>query len=82
MIPDEVVERVREAADIVEVIGEHVRLRRVGTDFRGPCPFHHGTNPNFSVSSRKGIYHCYKCGVGVTSSPSCVHSSASISWSR
>ncbi len=64
MIPDEVVERVREAADIVEVIGEHVRLRRVGTDFRGPCPFHHGTNPNFSVSSRKGIYHCYKCGVG------------------
>ncbi len=63
MIPDEVVERVREAADIVEVIGEHVRLKRVGTDFRGPCPFHHGTNPNFSVSARKGIYHCYKCGV-------------------
>lgn len=63
MIPDEVVERVREAADIVEVIGEHVRLKRVGTDFRGPCPFHHGTNPNFSVSPRKGIYHCYKCGV-------------------
>ncbi|MHB1223136.1 MAG: DNA primase [Gemmatimonadaceae bacterium] len=63
MIPDEVVERVREAADIVEVIGEHVRLKRVGADFRGPCPFHQGSNPNFSVSQRKGIYHCYKCGV-------------------
>ena len=63
MIPDEVVERVREAADIVEVIGEHVKLKRTGADFRGPCPFHQGKNPNFSVSPRKGIYHCYKCGV-------------------
>lgn len=63
MIPDETVERVREAADIVEVIGEHVRLRRMGNTWRGPCPFHHGTNPNFSVSPQKGFYHCFKCGV-------------------
>ncbi|HEY0970532.1 MAG TPA: DNA primase, partial [Gemmatimonadales bacterium] len=63
MIPDEAVERVREAADIVEVIGEHVKLRRSGSDWRGPCPFHQGKNPNFAVSPRKGIYHCYKCGV-------------------
>lgn len=63
MIPDEVVERVREAADIVEVIADHVKLRRAGVDFRGPCPFHGGKNPNFAVSPRKGIYHCYKCGV-------------------
>ena len=58
MIPDEIVQRVRDAADIVEVIGEHVKLKRVGNDFRGPCPFHGGKNPNFSVSPRKGIYHC------------------------
>ena len=63
MIPDEIVQRVRDAADIVEVIGEHVKLKRVGNDYRGPCPFHGGKNPNFSVSPRKGIYHCYKCGV-------------------
>lgn len=63
MIADESVERVREAADIVEVIGEHVKLRRMGVDWRGPCPFHGGKNPNFAVSPRKGIYHCYKCGV-------------------
>ncbi len=61
MIGDEVVERVREAADIVQVIGEFVKLRRVGTDFRGPCPFHQGKNPNFSVSPKRGQYHCFVC---------------------
>jgi DNA primase len=61
VIPDEVVDRVREEADIVSVIGEFVKLKRVGTSFRGPCPFHHGKNPNFSVSA-KGGYKCFKCG--------------------
>lgn len=61
MIGDEVVERVREAADIVQVIGEFVKLKRVGTDFRGPCPFHQGKNPNFSVSPKRGQYHCFVC---------------------
>jgi DNA primase len=61
MIPDDVVERVRTAADIVQVIGEYVPLRRVGTDFRGACPFHGGKNPNFSVSARRGQYHCFVC---------------------
>ena len=50
MIPDEVVERVREAADAVAIIGEQVKLRRVGSSFRGPCPFHQGKNPNFAVN--------------------------------
>jgi DNA primase len=60
MIPDEVVEQVQAAADIVAIIGEHVRLKRVGSVFRGPCPFHQGTNPNFSVVP-KGGYHCFVC---------------------
>ncbi len=60
MIPDDVVERVREQADIVQVIGEHVKLKRVGTSFRGPCPFHQGKDANFSVSP-KGGYHCFVC---------------------
>lgn len=63
MIPDATVERVREAADIVSIVGEHVKLKRSGADYRGPCPFHHGKNPNFSVSARHGTYHCFKCGV-------------------
>ena len=45
MIPDEDVERVRDNADIVQIIGEHVSLKRVGTDWRGPCPFHHRPPP-------------------------------------
>ena len=61
MIPDEDVERVREAADIVAIISEHVRLKRVGAVFRGPCPFHQGTNNNFSVMP-KGGYTCFVCG--------------------
>jgi DNA primase len=59
---DPIVERVREAADIVQIIGEHVKLKRAGGDFRGPCPFHGGKNPNFSVSPKRGQYHCFKCG--------------------
>ncbi len=61
MIPDDVVERVRESADIVAIIGEHVNLKRSGASFRGPCPFHQGTHRNFSVTPGKGIYHCFVC---------------------
>ena len=61
MIPDDVVDRVRDEADIVAIIGEFVKLKRVGNSFRGPCPFHHGKNDNFSVST-KGGYTCFKCG--------------------
>ncbi|MBL8958228.1 MAG: DNA primase [Gemmatimonadetes bacterium] len=61
MIPDAEVERVRETADIASIIGEYVELRRMGADFRGPCPFHQGTHRNFSVSPRKGMYYCFVC---------------------
>jgi DNA primase len=61
MIPDEVVDRVRDEADIVEILGEFVKLKRVGTSFRGPCPFHHGKHDNFSVLPR-GSYMCFVCG--------------------
>ena len=64
MIPDETVERVREAADIVGVIGEYVELKRQGSDFRGPCPFHQGTHRNFSVSPKKQMYYCFVCHEG------------------
>jgi DNA primase len=61
VIADETIERVRESADIVQLIGEHVTLKRTGADFRGPCPFHQGKNRNFSVSARRGMYHCFVC---------------------
>lgn len=61
MIPDEIVERVRDEADIVSIVGEFVKLKRVGNSFRGPCPFHHGKKDNFSVTA-KGGYKCFRCG--------------------
>ena len=61
MIPDDVKDRVRDEADIVAIIGEYVKLKRVGNSFRGPCPFHHGKNDNFSVTLRGG-YKCFVCG--------------------
>jgi DNA primase len=64
VIPDEEIERVREAADIVGIIAEYVPLKRVGSDFRGPCPFHQGTHRNFSVSPRRRMYHCFVCNEG------------------
>ncbi len=61
MIPEDEVERIRESADIVGIIGEYVRLRRQGASYRGPCPFHQGTKPNFSVNPKTGFYKCFVC---------------------
>jgi DNA primase len=61
MIPDEVVDQVRDSADLVGIIGEAVALKRTGSDYRGPCPFHGGTNRNFAVIPKKGRYYCFVC---------------------
>ena len=57
MIPDEIVDQVRDGADLVGIIGETVQLKRTGADYRGPCPFHGGTHRNFAVSSKKNLYY-------------------------
>lgn len=64
IIPDELIEQVRDSADMVHVLGEHVALRRTGTDYRGPCPFHGGTNRNFAVIPKKQMYYCFVCHEG------------------
>jgi DNA primase len=61
VIPEEIVEQVSQQADIVAIIGEHVKLKKTGSVWRGPCPFHQGTNANFSVMPRGG-YTCFVCG--------------------
>ena len=61
MIAPELIEQIRDATDIVALIGEHVELKRTGSDYRGPCPFHGGTHRNFSVVARKQMYHCFVC---------------------
>jgi DNA primase len=60
------IEEVRSRADIVEVIGAHVRLRRAGRNFVGLCPFHNEKTPSFSVSLERGFFHCFGCGAGGT----------------
>jgi DNA primase len=61
LIPDETVDQVRESADLVGLIGESVELKRTGSDYRGPCPFHGGTHRNFAVIPKKGRYYCFVC---------------------
>jgi DNA primase len=61
LIPDEIIDQVRTAADLVTIVGEHVELKRTGADYRGPCPFHGGTHRNFAVIPKKGLYHCFVC---------------------
>jgi DNA primase len=61
MIPDELIERIRDSADLITIVGESVALKRTGSDYRGPCPFHGGTGRNFAVIPKKGMYYCYVC---------------------
>ncbi|MFI5166033.1 MAG: DNA primase [Thermoanaerobaculales bacterium] len=59
-----VLERVREAADIVAVVGEHLTLKKSGRNYMGLCPFHGEKTPSFSVSREKGTYYCFGCKRG------------------
>ncbi len=60
----EVVSQVREAADIVEVVGEQVRLKKRGKRWEGLCPFHEEKTPSFSVDAEHGLYYCFGCHQG------------------
>ena len=63
-IAEEAIQQVLAATDIVDVIGRHVKLRRVGGDFRGLCPFHQEKTPSFYVSPGRNAFHCFGCGAG------------------
>ena len=63
-INDSVLAELRSAADIVEVIGEHTRLKKAGRSWKGLCPFHNERTPSFTVDRDKGLYHCFGCGAG------------------
>jgi DNA primase len=64
MIPQEIVDRVLEGADIVQVVKKHVDLKQKGQNHHGLCPFHKEKTPSFVVSPAKGIYKCFGCGEG------------------
>ena len=62
MIDRQTIDKIMDAADIVEVVSEFVSLRKRGTSYKGLCPFHDDTTPSFSVSQVKGVYKCFACG--------------------
>ena len=64
LISNESLERVKGAADIVEVVSAHTDLRRQGVRYVGLCPFHEERTPSFSVEPTEKLYHCFGCGVG------------------
>lgn len=63
-IDDKTLEEIRERADIVDIIGEYVKLNKRGANFLGLCPFHNEKTPSFSVSPNKNFFHCFGCGAG------------------
>ena len=64
-IPDDVLETIRQRADIVEVVQQYVpTLKRAGSLWKACCPFHHEKTPSFTVNPARGIYKCFGCGQG------------------
>ena len=61
---DNIVQLVKEAADIAEVVGEVVSLKKSGTNLKGLCPFHSEKTPSFMVNPERRSFHCFGCGEG------------------
>lgn len=64
LISDQILEQVRQANDVVEVISSYFPLKRAGANLRALCPFHKEKTPSFNVSPQKQIWHCFGCGEG------------------
>ncbi len=62
LIPQDFIDDLVARADIVEVIGRRVQLKKAGREFKACCPFHDEKTPSFTVSPSKGFYHCFGCG--------------------
>jgi len=62
LIPQDFIDDLIARADIVEVVGRRVQLRKAGREFKACCPFHDEKTPSFTVSPSKGFYHCFGCG--------------------
>lgn len=64
MIDRSTIEKIKEAANIVEVVSDFVSLKRSGANYKGLCPFHNEKTPSFIVSPARGTFHCFGCGRG------------------
>ncbi len=61
-IPQSFIQELLARADVVEIVGRHVQLKKTGANFSGLCPFHSEKSPSFTVSPTKQFYHCFGCG--------------------
>ena len=61
-IPNSFIQELIARADVVEIVGRHVQLKKAGANYSGLCPFHGEKTPSFSVSPSKQFYHCFGCG--------------------
>jgi DNA primase (EC 2.7.7.-) len=61
-IPPGFIQDLLARADIVEVVGQSVELKKTGINYKGLCPFHGEKTPSFTVSASKQFYHCFGCG--------------------
>ena len=64
LIPQDVIDHIKERTDIAEVVSGYVALSRTGQNLKGLCPFHAEKTPSFTVSPSRQIFHCFGCGVG------------------
>ncbi len=63
-IPSNIIDRIVEESDIVEIIGSYISLKKSGKNYQALCPFHQERTPSFVVSPEKQLFHCFGCGVG------------------
>lgn len=63
-IQEEIIDRIRNSIDIVEVLSDYLPLKKSGQNYKGLCPFHSEKTPSFIVSPSKQLYHCFGCGAG------------------
>jgi DNA primase len=60
----QILDEIRSRVDMVELVGQSVNLKRAGENWKGLCPFHTEKTPSFTVNPKRGIFHCFGCGVG------------------
>ena len=63
-IPEETVDDIRQKTDIVDIVSQHLQLRKSGQNHFAHCPFHEDKTPSFSVNDQKQIFYCFSCGRG------------------